>query len=113
MVAFLGLTAVIWCLDAVTVVTVAEGLSMSFRVSFLLIAALGLGSALPSTPGYVGVYQFVAVAVLTPFGFVRDNAIAFILMYQVLQYVVYGVWGLLTGTGSGTDREPDSTTVVT
>ena len=39
---------------------------------------MGLASALPSTPGYVGIYQFVAVSVLTPFGFSRTDAIAYI-----------------------------------
>jgi len=53
-------------------------------VAFLLIAALGLGSALPSTPGYIGIYQFVAVTVLVPFGFSRSDAIAYILVAQAL-----------------------------
>jgi uncharacterized membrane protein YbhN (UPF0104 family) len=62
-------------------------------VAFLLMAGLGLGSALPSTPGYVGIYQFVAVRVLTPFGFSRTDAIAYILVAQALSYVVIGLWG--------------------
>jgi glycosyltransferase 2 family protein len=92
---FLGLTVLIWSLDAVGTVVVgaALGLRIPIPVGFLLIAALGLSSALPSTPGYVGIYQFVAVAVLTPFGFSRSAAIAFILVAQALGYVVIGVWG--------------------
>jgi hypothetical protein len=43
----------------------------------------GLGSALPSTPGYVGIYQFAAVSALTPFGFSRADAIAYVLVAQV------------------------------
>ena len=58
-------------------------------------ARIGLGSALPSTPGYVGIYQFVAVSVLTPFGFSRADAIAYILVAQALSYAVIGVWGSL------------------
>ena len=94
---FLGLTIVIWCLDAVATVIVAAalGLVMPFEVAFLLIAGLGLGSALPSTPGYVGIYQFVAVSILVPFGFSKTNAIAYILVFQALQYVVIGIWGAL------------------
>ena len=42
------------------------------------LAALGLASAAPSTPGYVGIYQFVAVSVLAPFGFVREQALVFV-----------------------------------
>ena len=54
-----------------------------------------MGSALPSTPGYVGIYQFVAVSVLTPFGFSRADAIAYILVAQALVYVVIALWGSL------------------
>ena len=95
--AFVALTAVIWTLDAIGVVVGASalGLEMPFRVAFLLIAGLGLGSALPSTPGYVGIYQFVAVSVLTPFGFSRNDAIAYILVAQALGYAVIGFWGSL------------------
>jgi uncharacterized protein (TIRG00374 family) len=92
---FLALTAIIWCLDATgTVITgVALGVPISVPAAFLLIAGLSLGSALPSTPGYVGIYQFVAVTVLTPFGLSRTDAIAFILVAQGLMYVVIGLWG--------------------
>jgi hypothetical protein len=60
-----------------------------------LITGLGLGSALPSTPGYVGIYQFVAVSVLVPFGFSRTDAIAYILLAQALQYVIITALGLI------------------
>jgi uncharacterized membrane protein YbhN (UPF0104 family) len=94
---FVGLTALIWSMDALA--TVISGGALGFRipflVAFLLIAGLGLGSALPSTPGAVGIYQFVAIAVLTPFGFSRTDAIAYILVAQALGFVVIGFWGSL------------------
>jgi glycosyltransferase 2 family protein len=94
---FLGMTAVIWTLDALGSVVAAKalGLSMPLSVAFLLIAGLGLASAVPSTPGYVGVYQFVAVSILVPFGFSRTNAIAYILFAQALSYALVGFWGAL------------------
>ena len=93
--AFVGVTIVIWYLDALGSVLAASalGLTMTLPVAFLLIAGLSVGSALPSTPGYVGIYQFVAVTVLTPFGFTRSDAIAFILLAQAMMYVVIGAWG--------------------
>jgi hypothetical protein len=92
---FAALTLVIWFLDAVgTIVTgSALGFSTPLSVAFLLIAGLGLSSALPSTPGYIGIYQFVAVTVLTPFGFTRTDAIAYILVAQALGYGVIVFWG--------------------
>ena len=44
-------------------------------------------------PGYVGIYQFVAVSILTPFGFGRSDAIAYILMIQAVSYVLVALWG--------------------
>jgi uncharacterized protein (TIRG00374 family) len=94
--AFLGLTAVIWFLDAVGSILLARSLDIHLTVpmAYLLITGLGLGSALPSTPGYVGIYQFVAVTVLMPFGFSRSAVIAYTLLLQVLQYLSTGTWGM-------------------
>src|SRR4051812_32629510 len=93
--AFFSLTLVIWCIDAIgTVVGCASlGFRIPLAVAFLLIAGLGLGSALPSTPGYVGIYQFVAVSVLTPFGVSRTNAIAYIIVAQGLFWLIISFWG--------------------
>ena len=95
--AFLGLTAVIWSLDAVSFMMGGRSVDLFFTLPMacLLITGLGLGSALPSTPGYVGIYQFVAVEVLTPFGFSQSTVIAFMVLVQVLQYVTTGLWGLV------------------
>ena len=92
---FVAVTVVIWFLDAAGSVLAASALGMHLplSVAFLLIAGLSVGSALPSTPGYVGIYQFVAVTILAPFGFSRADAIAFILVAQAMMYVVIGFWG--------------------
>lgn len=94
---FLLLTALIWCLDGIAVVICAHSImiSLAFPMALLLLAGLGLGSALPSTPGYVGIYQFVAVSILTPFGFSRNDAIAFILLFQAIGYTVVLLWGAI------------------
>lgn len=94
---FLLYSLAIWTLDMVTALLTARAfdLALSPALALVLLAAIGLASALPSTPGYVGVYQFVAVSVLTPFGFSQSQALAFILAYQAVNYVVISVWGLL------------------
>jgi uncharacterized protein (TIRG00374 family) len=93
---FLGLTCVIWCIDAAGAVFIAHalGLTLTIALAFLLIAGLGLGSALPSTPGYVGIYQFVAVKILTP-AVSKSDAIAYILLLQAASYAVITSWGLI------------------
>jgi hypothetical protein len=92
---FVLLTAVIWSTDACTTVVLAQsiGVQITVPMAFLLTAGLALGSALPSTPGYVGIYQFVAVSILVPFGLSRTDAIAYILLWQALNYMIVLTWG--------------------
>ena len=95
-VGFAALTIVIWISDAVGTMIAARALSLevSFSMAMLLITGLGLSSALPSTPGYVGIYQFVAVTVLVPLGIAKSGALAFILVVQAYGYVVTLLLGL-------------------
>lgn len=105
LVAFLGLTAALWSLDvlALTVIAAAMGLALSAPQALLFQAAIALSKAVPSTPGYVGVYQFVAASVLPPFGFSPSQALAYVLAYQgalILQSILWGLPGwLILGAG--------------
>jgi uncharacterized membrane protein YbhN (UPF0104 family) len=94
---FTLLTVLIWATDAAVMMVSSRAfdIHMTFPVAMLLLAGLGLGSALPATPGYVGIYQFVAVTVLPPFGIDRNTAMAFIIVAQAVGYAVVLVLGLL------------------
>jgi hypothetical protein len=94
---FISLTAIIWLIDAFINTLGVRILSQTLTISqaLILLAALGLSSAIPSTPGYIGVYQFVAVSVLIPFGFSRANALAYILISQIFHYLLVSFWGLI------------------
>lgn len=94
---FVGLTLAIWLIDGIGNVIGAQIISQSLNLgqALVLLAGLGLSSAIPSTPGYVGIYQFVAVTVLVPFGFSRSDALAYILISQVLTLLTVGFWGLI------------------
>lgn len=94
---FLAITAAIWLVDGLTALAVAQSLNLPLSLAqlLLLVAALGLASAIPSTPGFVGIYQFVAVTVLGPFGINRQDSLAYIFLFQ---FVVSGcvlLWGLM------------------
>ena len=94
---FTLLTALIWMLDAYGSMVAARAfdIHMTFPVALLLLAGMGLGSALPATPGYVGIYQFAAVTILPPFGIDRNAALAYIIVAQALSYVVILLLGLM------------------
>lgn len=92
-----AITALIWALDAAAAVILAHALRLNllFAVALLLSTGLALGNALPSTPGAIGIFQFAAITVLTPFNFTRSDAIAFILVAQAAAYVVITTLGLI------------------
>ncbi len=94
---FTGLTLTIWLANGLGSVFCARalGLPLDLPVALVFLAALGIASAVPSTPGYVGVSQFVGVTVLMPFGFDRSPALAFVLVAQGLNYLIVTTFGLL------------------
>jgi uncharacterized protein (TIRG00374 family) len=94
---FVLMTGLIWLIDAAGTTLGVRIISQSLRIdqAFILLAALGLSSAIPSTPGYLGVYQFVALLVLVPFGFSQSEALAYILISQALGYLIVSFWGLI------------------
>ncbi len=93
---FAALTVVVWSADGLGIVVGARALDLAvpFHGAILLLTAMALGSALPSTPGYIGIYQFAAVMVLTPFGISRDKALAYSVVAQAVNYVVIAAIGL-------------------
>ena len=94
---FLAFTLLIWWIDGLSIVIGARILSQTLNLSQALIflAALGLSSAIPSTPGYIGVFQFVAVSVLMPFGFSRADSLAYIIIIQISGYILVTLLGLM------------------
>lgn len=96
-VSFTGMTLAIWLLDGFIATQIAHALHLHLTLpeALVLLTALGLSSAAPSTPGYVGIYQFVTVTVLAPFDFLRSEALAYILTFQAVNYLVVLVWGFL------------------
>jgi glycosyltransferase 2 family protein len=92
-----ALSAIVWTLDATAAVILAQaiGMRLLFSVALLLSAGLALGNALPSTPGALGIYQFVAITVLMPFNFTQTDAATYILIAQAGSYLVITALGLI------------------
>jgi glycosyltransferase 2 family protein len=93
---FAALTVLVWSADGLGIIVGARALDLAvpFPIAMLLLTVMGLGSALPSTPGYVGIYQFAAVVVLALCGIERDEAVAYSVVAQAVSYVVVAALGL-------------------
>ncbi len=92
---FIAYSALVWITEVVIywLVGMAFGLTLTVPQILLLLGALGLSSAVPSTPGFVGIYQFIAATILPPFGYTEAQALVYILAVQAVMYAAVSVWG--------------------
>jgi uncharacterized protein (TIRG00374 family) len=94
---FFILTCLIWLLDALGMMFSGRAFSLDISISqsLLLLVGLGLSSAIPSAPGYIGVFQFVAVNILGIFAYPKSQVLAFILVAQATGMLLTLIWGLV------------------
>ena len=85
----LGLSVLAWGAFAVAVWLVARslGIELGFVDCVFVTAVVNLGVAIPSSPGFVGTYQWLSVAALGVFDVSRDDALAFSFLLQASWYV--------------------------
>ena len=86
---WLGMSLCTWTLGALAVVLVARsvGIELSPAEAAFVTAALNLGVAIPSSPGYVGTYQWLGVAALGLLDVPVNEALAFTILMQASWYV--------------------------
>jgi uncharacterized protein (TIRG00374 family) len=69
------------------------GIDLSLLETAFVAATMNLGVAIPSSPGFVGTYQWLAVESLGLFGVGGADAVAFALLVQAVWYVPTTVVG--------------------
>ena len=87
----------IWLLLALSVWTAmhAAHLDLPLVASWVVLAFLGLGVSLPSSPGFVGVIQAATVLALALFAVPRAEALSFSLLFHASQFFPITAAGLL------------------
>jgi uncharacterized protein (TIRG00374 family) len=73
----------------------AARLDLSVTAALCVIAFIGLGVSLPSSPGFIGVIQAATVLALSFFGIGKADALGFSLLLHASQFVPITLWGLL------------------
>jgi glycosyltransferase 2 family protein len=92
---WLALSLGAWSMWAVAALLIARSLDLDVSVTDALFvtAVLNLGSAVPSSPGYVGTYEWLGVASLGLVGVDREAALAFTILLHAAWYVPTTVVG--------------------
>jgi uncharacterized protein (TIRG00374 family) len=75
-----------WALAAVLVAR-AVGIDLSATDALFTAAVLNLGVAIPSSPGFIGTYQWLAVSALGLLDVDRERALAFAILVHAAWYV--------------------------
>lgn len=93
----IGWSAGIWVTLALAVWTafLAADLRLPFAAAWVVLAFLGLGVSLPTSPGFVGVVQVATVLALELFAVPRAEALSYSLLLHAAAYVPVTAWGLL------------------
>jgi uncharacterized protein (TIRG00374 family) len=95
LVGWFGLSLGAWMLWAVAAFLIARSLDieLSLADALFVTAVLNLGSAVPSSPGYVGTYEWLGVASLGLLGIDNEPALAFTILLHAAWYVPTTLFG--------------------
>jgi hypothetical protein len=98
-----ALTVASWCTWALAAWLVARsiGIHLSVVEVVFVTAVINLGAAVPSSPGFIGTFQWLSVASLGLFGVGRTSAFAFSILMHAIWYVPTTVAGGILAIRSG------------
>jgi len=88
-VVLVGISLAAWAMWALAAWLVARavGLELSPVEAIFVTAVINLGVAIPSSPGFIGTYQWLGVSALALFGVGTNEALAFAILMQAVWYV--------------------------
>jgi uncharacterized protein (TIRG00374 family) len=92
---WLGLSLAAWAMWAVAAILISRsvGIDLGLLDALFVAGVMNLGVAIPSSPGFVGTYQWLGVASLGLLGIADDDALAFSILLHASWYVPTTVLG--------------------
>jgi uncharacterized protein (TIRG00374 family) len=102
-ISFLSYTAVIWLMEAISVWLMARAFSLPLSIgeSLFVIIVIGIGMMIPSSPGYVGTYEFFALSALAIFNISGSSALGFTVIMHVVSFAGSSIIGAICLALSG------------
>lgn len=99
----LAITALAWVASIAEywLVMAAMGIRLPAAGAAFSISAIGLSSAIPAAPGYVGTQELVGVTMLGLWGVSAETALAASLAFHVIEIVPIGLVGLVVAWREG------------
>jgi len=94
---FVFLSALIWFFMSIGLYLALKMFDVAIDVATIpfVCALLNLGLVVPSSPGYVGVYQFILVYLLALFGVPKTEGFAVSIVFHASWYLPYNITGFI------------------
>ena len=96
MIRFLISSILIWSIEGLIIFVFIRSLNIDVPVisAYFVMIFIGFGIAVPSAPGYVGVYQFMCIKALSIWGVNESFALTFSLVMQFATFIPMNLIGL-------------------
>jgi hypothetical protein len=91
-------SAVIWAVISAYywIVLLAFDPGQPYVAGVAVASITALGMTIPSSPGYIGVFEFITRETMVLFGMAPDTALGYALVSHALVYVVLSLLGLVS-----------------
>lgn len=86
---------IVWLIEACTFFFLFPAFEMNLTLlsALFVMSIVNLGILIPSTPGYIGTFQFFTIQALVLLGISREKALDFSLLTHVVIYIPLTIWG--------------------
>jgi uncharacterized protein (TIRG00374 family) len=93
----IGISLFGWLLVVVTAWSAAEALNLDVSTLAIMFAVVvtTLGMIVPSSPGYIGVFHYLVIISLNPFGVTKEIALALALLWHAVNYLTLSASGYI------------------
>ena len=94
----LGLSMGIWLLEGTVFVIGLLAFDLSVNpliVGYFCLTMVNFGILIPSSPGYIGVYQAVTILALSLFSINKEIALSYGILVHLIQFLPVTLWGLI------------------
>lgn len=101
--AVVGWSIIIWAVNALSfqLLFPAFGIEVGFAGAVVMQSAIVFGIAVPSSPGFVGVFEAAIVVSLALYGVPQDRALAYALTYHTATFLPITMLGLYSAYRTG------------
>jgi hypothetical protein len=93
----IGLSLLCWAFVVAMAWTAAQAVHLDVPLGAIVVVIVitSLGMLIPSSPGYIGVFEYLTTVALAPFGVPKATALTFAIVYHGVQYITLSLSGVI------------------